>query len=129
MLLVVALAAALRLNKLAALLAVQISIPPFYPFLVIASLETGSLILRGDWLGVTQDDLPETTAAAWRMLGDLSGVWLLGSLVVGSVLGGLAAALAWVLALRSPREEAEEAQRLWTESQRLRTLSEDRRPS
>lgn len=119
MLLVLLISSALRLNKVAALAAVQISVPPLYPFLVIASLETGNLLLRGTWLGVQREDLPTTTAAAWRMLGELSGVWLLGSLVVGVVLGGLAAALAYLLALRSPEEEAEEEHRVWKESQRL----------
>ncbi|RMG15294.1 MAG: DUF2062 domain-containing protein [Planctomycetota bacterium] len=125
MLLVVALAALFRLNKVVALAAVQFSIPPVYPFLVIASLECGNLLLHGSWLGVRAEDLPETTAEAWRMLGELGGVWLVGSLVVGSFLGLLAGCLVFFLALRSPVEEALEAEREYRESQRLDPVGED----
>ncbi len=111
MLLVLLLATLLRLNRLTALAAVQISIPPVYPFLVVASLEAGSLVVRGDWLGTHAADLPSTWAGWWRLLSDLAGVWLAGSLIVGALLGllsgGLVAVLAVVTARGAPDPEGE----------------------
>lgn len=107
MLLVLLVASLFRLNKIAALLAVQISVPPVYALLVVGSLEIGSLILNGEWLGIETSELPTTVAAGWQLLGQLSGVWLLGSVVLGTLIGVLGATLVYILAVRSPREEAE----------------------
>jgi uncharacterized protein (DUF2062 family) len=107
MVLVLALATLLRLNRLAALAAVQISIPPVYPLLVAASLETGSFILRGDWLGMQAADLPTSWAASWALLSELAGVWLVGSLAVGATLGLLSGGLVALLAVIAAAREQE----------------------
>ncbi len=117
MLLVLAIATALRLNRLAAVVAVQTLIPPIYAFLVVASLEVGNLLLNGTWLGIGRADLPTNTQEGWDLLSKLSGVWLLGSLVVGFVVAGMGATLTYFLALRTPEEEAEAIEREWLESQ------------
>lgn len=98
MLIVLALAALFRLNKLAALAAVQLSIPPVYAVLVVASLETGNFLLRGQWIDREAHPVPRTMSQAWRLLEDLGGTWLLGSLVVGVALGVLAGSLAFFVA-------------------------------
>lgn len=105
MLLVLVLASVLRLNRLAALAAVQISIPPIYPFLVAASLEVGSLLLRGDWLGARMTALPTTWSGSWALLNELAGVWLAGSLVVGAALGLLSGGLVALLAVAAAGRE------------------------
>ena len=110
MVLVILLATTLRLNRLAALSAVQISVPPLYPFLVLASLETGSLVLRGKWLGLRSEEVPRDFLGAWTLLQELAGVWLVGSLVVGTVLGALVAGLVLLLAalVSTPEELSED---------------------
>jgi uncharacterized protein (DUF2062 family) len=108
MLLVLLVASVFRLNKIVALLACQVSMPPVYAFLVVGSLEIGNLLLHGDWLGIETTELPKTVAEGWQLLAHLSGVWLVGSLVVGTVLGFLGGTLVYILAVRSPKEEAEE---------------------
>ena len=117
MLLVLAIATVFRLNRLAAVVAVQSLVPPIYAFLVITSLEVGNLLLNGTWLGIGQADLPTTTQEGWDLLSRLSGVWLLGSLVVGVLVAGLGATLTYFLALRTPQEEAEAIEQAWRDSQ------------
>ena len=92
-LMVVALATLLRLNRFAALLGLQISVPPFTPFLLFANAQVGALLVQGRWLPLSLDALraipPKQLAA------DLFLDLLVGGLVVG---GGLAVLLGFATA-------------------------------
>ena len=105
-LLALGLAWLLRLNKLAVLIGLQISAPPFTPFVVLAEIELGELILHGKALPLT---LASVRATPGRVLLetffiDLSvgGVTL--GIVVGAALG--AATTAWIRRRRAARGPA-----------------------
>lgn len=78
----------LRLNKIAVFLGSQISIPPLAPLVGYASVQVGSLLLQGRTVQLTLDDF------ALGRLPDLIGMflssWLVGGLVVGTLLGAVA---------------------------------------
>lgn len=94
----VALASLLRLNRLQTYLAAQISVPVVAPFLVLAEIETGRLLRGAGWL-------PFDLAALRRLDPWQFGLDLVtGSLVVGVVLGALAAAITWHAVRRLKRE-------------------------
>ena len=78
----------LRLNKLAGAGASNLCVVPFVPFLCV---EVGHLLLHGTWwTSFTHQALVnEIHYRLWE--------WLLGSLIVGPVLGGLGALLAYTL--------------------------------
>jgi len=80
----------LRLNKLVMWLGANVSLPIFAPFLGLASAQVGHLILHGQF--------GEMTVATMREVGVLGGFkyWLVGSPVVGSVLGLVLGALVYV---------------------------------
>lgn len=99
-LLVLLLAGLLRVNRLAALAAAQVSLPPLYPLLVVGSLQTGDLLLPGRAREVSLATLPATTAGWWRLLSELSGEWLVGSLVLGAGLGLCGGAVVYALVRR-----------------------------
>lgn len=82
----------LRLNFLVAYAAAHISIPPTVPFLWFAALQLGSLVLSGGWLALSWSEF--TLARA----GQLGGMLLLGSLLLGAILGGVGGVLAYVVA-------------------------------
>lgn len=79
-----ALATLLRLNRFAVLLGLQISIPPFTPLLLFANAQVGALLVQGHWLPLSLEALraipPERLAA------ELFVNLLVGGLVVGGAL-------------------------------------------
>lgn len=85
----VALSRLLRLNVLAVTLGTQVSLPFLAPLLIFASVQVGHRLLVGAWLDVPREALD--LALARTFLVD----WVVGSLVVGSGLGGALAALAY----------------------------------
>ena len=94
--LAVALAVLFRLNKLAVLIGLQISIPPLTPLVVLASLELGELMLHGRWLLLSPAELRAMPArqVAATFFADLA----VGGLTLGAVLGVLLGSLAasWI---------------------------------
>jgi len=86
----------LRLNKVAAVAASQLCMPPLVPALCI---ELGYYLRFGDWL--TEFNMETLGYQGLQRLWE----WLLGSLLVGPLLGALAAGVVYLLA-RSIRREA-----------------------
>jgi len=111
----IALASLCRVNRMKTYLAAQISVPVIAPFLLYAEVQVGRLLRGAPWLSLR----PRALAGLdpWRFGGDL----LLGSLVVGSVLGLAAAALTY-RTVKSQRKEPrltaliEETARRYTEA-------------
>jgi len=91
------LALLLRLNKLAVLLGIQISIPPVTPVLIFAVVQTGALMLGGRPLTLAVQDL--TLDNMPDLAGSIIVYWLAGWPVVGGAL----ALLAFVLSLSALR--------------------------
>ena len=90
----------LRLNRLKVYLAANISNPFVAPFLIFSEIQTGSLLRRGAFYPLTIDAV--RAIDPWRFALDL----LIGSAVVGAVLGVVAAAVSWRMEL--PRPPADE---------------------
>ena len=95
----------LRLNRLKMYLAANISNPLFSPFLVFAELETGAWLRRHDLHHLTLATVRATSP--WTFAADL----LLGSVVLGAVLGVSVAAATWVTG--GLRREDPSLARLW----------------
>lgn len=94
----------LRLNFLVAYAAAHISIPPSLPFLWFAALQLGSLLLTGGWLPLVATELTPARLAK------LGGTLLLGSVVLGGLLGVLGGSITYLVARivgrRSGRSDA-----------------------
>jgi uncharacterized protein (DUF2062 family)/SAM-dependent methyltransferase len=86
------------LNRLHVYLAANISNPLFAPFLIFSELQTGSLLRRGAFRSLTIAAI--RTTDAWSFGLD----YLLGAVVVGAVLGTIAATGSYV-ALRGPSND------------------------
>ncbi|MBF0198303.1 MAG: DUF2062 domain-containing protein [Planctomycetes bacterium] len=84
----------LKLNQAAALTAAHISIPPLAPFLVFFSLHCGSLCLKGEWASLSLDEFSISYA------GGLFYQWLLGGLIIGTILGLILGTGTYFAALR-----------------------------
>jgi uncharacterized protein (DUF2062 family) len=111
----IALSSLFRLNRIQTYLAAQISAPAIAPLLIYAEIQVGRLLRGASWLSFRPAALRGTLP--WQYGVDL----LSGSLVVGTVLGLLAAFLTYraVLALRKePRVTAliEEAARRYAQA-------------
>jgi uncharacterized protein (DUF2062 family) len=92
----------LRVNRVAAVLAAQVSIPPVAPFLVFASVQLGEHVLHGHFLAM---DLATLRAQTIPQIGaTLFTAWLLGGCLLGCVLGALLGAVTFVLARGRRRE-------------------------
>ena len=90
------LAWALRLNRVAAILAAQVSIAPVSPFLVFASVELGELVLHGHFFAI---DMHVLRTSSWGEIGKMFFfAWLLGGCLMGVFLGGLLGAATFVVA-------------------------------
>jgi len=102
-LLALGLAWALRLNKLAVLIGLQISAPPLMPFVVLAEIELGELILHGKVLPLTIAGIRATPGRVLlqTFFIDLSLGGLTLGIVVGASLG--AATTAWIRRRRAAR--------------------------
>lgn len=100
-----ALAFALRLNKLAVVLGTQISIPPLAPLLAFGSIQLGALLHSGAPLTL------DRSALAWRELPRLVGryalLWAIGGAVVGLALGAAAGLLTFAMARARLRRHAD----------------------
>jgi uncharacterized protein (DUF2062 family) len=85
----------LRLNRLRMYVAANVSNPIIAPFVVFAELQTGAWLLTGAFLPLTIETVKSATA--WQLGADL----LLGSAVVGGVLGASGALATYVALSRS----------------------------
>lgn len=93
----------LGLNRLKLYLAANISNPLVAPFLVFGEIQTGSLLRRGGFYALTVDGVRALNP--WGFAADL----LLGSAVVGLVLGLGAAAITWAVVGQSKLDRRDEA--------------------
>ncbi len=90
------LAWALRLNRVAAILAAQVSIAPVSPFLIFASVELGELVLHGHFFAI---DMQVLRTSSWAEIGGMFFfAWLLGGCLIGALLGALFGAATFVVA-------------------------------
>jgi len=86
----------LGLSRVKMMAASMISFPVFAPFLIWGEFQVGSRLLRGHWRPFLPSDL--------RMpgLAELGGDLIVGSLVVGMVLGALGALIVWLWVPKGP---------------------------
>jgi uncharacterized protein (DUF2062 family) len=77
----VALGVVLRLNKLAILLASNVSLPVIAPFIAFASIQVGSVLLDGKMAEITVEGL--RSRSPFRLL----VLWFVGFPIVGGLLG------------------------------------------
>ncbi|MBI5482536.1 MAG: DUF2062 domain-containing protein [Deltaproteobacteria bacterium] len=87
-----------RLNKVATLVGVQISTPPLTAVILYAEVQLGEYLLRGRFLGFAFDAFRGLEAVA--IARSVLGAWVLGSVVVGAVLGAGFGLLTWAVARR-----------------------------
>ncbi len=80
-----------KLNKPLVLLFANISIPPFMPFILLGSLQTGSLFLNGDWLSVSIESI--TLDLCYEFLFS----YLVGSVLLATFMGALCFFIAFFL--------------------------------
>jgi uncharacterized protein (DUF2062 family) len=87
----------LRLNRLAILFGLQVSVPPFTPLVLFATAQAGALLLHGHWLPLRVAAFRGEAATA--ILGSLFLDMLVGGALVGGalaiLLGGLSALALW----------------------------------
>lgn len=88
------------LNRLKMYLAANISNPVMAPALVLAELQAGALVRRGELHALTLDTV--RTADPWTFGADI----VIGSLVIGVSLGALAGTLTWLAMRGGERDEA-----------------------
>ncbi len=74
----------LRLNRVAVLLGLQVSVPPLTAFVLFADAQVGALSLRGRWLPLSVEAM--RAVRSFREVADLLGVLVLGGAIVGAVL-------------------------------------------
>lgn len=98
-----ALATVLRLNRVAVLLGMQISIPPLAPFLLFANAQVGALVLRGHWLSVSLETM--RAAPSSKLVAELFSDLLVGGAIVGAALALPAGLLTTYLVRRSRRPQ------------------------
>jgi uncharacterized protein (DUF2062 family) len=105
-LLTLGLAWGLRLNKVAALVGLQISAPPLTPFIIFAGLQAGALLLHGALLPVSLSGLEAAVGAS--MTRTLVVDFVVGSLALGVLLGVLFGLLTatWVSRRRAAQARA-----------------------
>lgn len=93
----IALAWLFGLNQLVVYGAANISIPPLVPFLGLASVEIGERLLHGRWLTL---DAAYFRASPTAAVAHFFGAWLLGGIILGVLIGGIAAGSVYVWARR-----------------------------
>ena len=93
-----ALAWALRLNKLIVYGAANLSIPPLVPFIGFASVQLGERLRHGAWLALHRSDFQ---LAHIRVIAKTFFVdWMLGGVVLGAAIGLVAGAITWLVLAR-----------------------------
>ncbi|WP_158501611.1 DUF2062 domain-containing protein [Vitiosangium sp. GDMCC 1.1324] len=98
-LMAIALATVFRLNRIAVLLGLQISMPPITPFLLFLNAQVGARLLEGRWLPLSLEAFRAVPAK--QVAADLFLDLLVGGLLVGGV---LAAGLGWMTAYLLQRQ-------------------------
>lgn len=93
---VLAVGVPLRLDVALSYVATNVSIPPVAPLLWLASIQIGERILAGRFAPLTLG----SARALVRAPGPLLGALLLGSVVLGAVLGAAGGSVAYVMARR-----------------------------
>jgi uncharacterized protein (DUF2062 family) len=93
---VLAVGVPLRLDVPLSYVATNVSIPPIAPFLWLASIQIGERVLTGRFAALNV----ETARVLVRAPGPLLVALLVGSLVLGGVLGMLGGSLAYLIARR-----------------------------
>ena len=83
--------AILRLNPVITYLAANVSVPPLIPFIIYASIQVGTLVFTGDWLSL--DRAAVLAQDPWTF----GASWVLGSTVLGLILGIPAGLLTYLL--------------------------------
>ncbi len=85
-----------RLNKVAVFFGSQISIPPLAPLIGFASVQIGSLTLKGHWLLIQLEDFSRASLSS--MLQTFFVDWIVGGVILGAIIAlpafGLTVALA-----------------------------------
>ena len=92
------LAALLRLNKLAVMLGLQVSAPPLTPLVIFAGLQTGEWVRFRRFLPLSPTQI--RAAVGPHLARSLIIDFVLGSLIVGAVLGTLAGVVTTALVRR-----------------------------
>jgi len=102
-----ALAWLLGLNKLIVYGAANLSIPPLVPLIGFASVQLGERLRHGAWLAVHRSDfaLAHIRTVAKTFFVD----WMLGGVVLGAAIGLIAAAITWLLLSRRAAARARDA--------------------
>jgi uncharacterized protein (DUF2062 family) len=104
---VLAVCVPLRLDAALGCVATNVSIPPFAPLLWLASVQIGERILTGRFAPLTVGGMREVV----RTPGVLLGALVLGSIVLGALLGAVGGSLAYVMARRRSSGTPEEPRR------------------
>jgi len=104
---VLAVCVPLRLDAALSYCATNVSIPPIAPFLWLAAIQIGERILTGRFAPLTVQGV----RALARAPGPLLGALVLGSLVLGMLLGSMGGSLAYVMAHRRFSGTPEEPRR------------------
>ena len=104
---VLAVCVPLHLDAALSYLATNVSIPPVAPLLWLASIQIGERILTGRFAPVTVGGMRELVRAPGVLLGAL----VLGSIVLGTLLGTAGGSLAYVMARRRSSGTPEEPRR------------------
>jgi uncharacterized protein (DUF2062 family)/precorrin-6B methylase 2 len=90
-----------RLNKVATLVGAQVSVPPLTAVIIFVEVQLGEYLLRGHFLAFGLDAFRGREAVA--IARSVLGAWVVGSLVVGVVLGALLGGATWAVARRRHR--------------------------
>lgn len=90
-----------RFNKLAVILGTQVSLPWIAPFLILGSIEIGEWILYGRFLKIDIPILPLKNLLP--LLYPLFYSWMIGSLILGTILGLISYGLFFYIFTRRKR--------------------------
>jgi uncharacterized protein (DUF2062 family)/SAM-dependent methyltransferase len=103
----VALAFALRLNKIVVYGAANLSIPPMVPLLGFASVQLGERVVRGRWLALSRSDFQ--LAQVGRLARLFFVDWMVGGVLLGAAIGVVAGSLTWAILSARRRRQARAA--------------------
>ncbi|MEO7362866.1 MAG: DUF2062 domain-containing protein, partial [Gemmatimonadaceae bacterium] len=92
----------LKLNKVAVAIGTQFSVPPMIPFIVLASVWIGQLLVHGRAPSLDRSQF--AGLGAREMLAQFGVPWVIGGLVVGAVAGTILGSIVAVIAARKARK-------------------------